>query len=119
MLSAHSAYYIGIKHLQLKKAEGKFQLGPKQQQDVSLTVPWTEYWNKLVEGWQIKLNVVCSVLETGQTYTEEEDFVVEKPRLEIKIPNEVLVHQPCQVTFTSKNPLEVPLTGCYISVDGA
>ncbi|CAL4135312.1 unnamed protein product, partial [Meganyctiphanes norvegica] len=119
MLTAFSVSYTGNKHSQLKKAEGKFQLGPKQHQDVSFTVPWNEYWKDLVEGWLIKLNVVCSVMETGQTYTEEEDFVVEKPRLEIKVPKETLAHHPCQVTFTFKNSLDVPLTDCHLSIDGA
>merc|ERR1711962_804597 len=118
-LTARSIYYTGNHHTIIKKAEGKFQLGPKQQQDVALTVKYNEYWKKLVEGCLIKMYVICRVQETGQTFTEEDDFEVEKPKLEIKVPTEVKVRQPCEATFTFKNPLDVPLTELNLSVDGA
>ncbi|CAL4121087.1 unnamed protein product, partial [Meganyctiphanes norvegica] len=118
-LNAHSVYYTGVHHSQLKKAEGKFQLGPKQQQEVILTLNCAEYWKKLVEGCMIKTYAICRVQETGQTFTEEEDYVLDKPKLEIKIPKEVKMDQQCQITFTFKNPLDMPLTECCLSVDGA
>jgi len=118
-LTSRSIYYTGVYHSTIKKAEGKFQLGPKQQQEVALSVKYNEYWKKLVEGCLIKMYVVCRVQETGQTFTEEDDFEVEKPKLEIKVPAETKVREKCQATFTFKNPLDVPLTGLELSVDGA
>jgi len=119
LLTARSIYYTGVLNTTIKKAEGKFQLGPKQQQEVALGVKYNEYWKKLVEGCLIKMYVVCRVHETGQTFTEEDDFEVEKPKLEIKVPAETKVREKCQATFTFKNPLDMPLTELQLSVDGA
>lgn len=118
-LTASSVYYTSIHHSTLKRSDSKFKLGPQQQQDVVLTVQFNEYWKKLVEGCLMKIYIICRVEETGQTYTEEDDFVVEKPRLQIGLQGEMKERQSCQVTFSFKNPLDTPLTNCHLSIDGS
>jgi len=88
-LTASSVYYTSVHHSTLKRSDSKFKLGPQQQQDVVLTVQFNEYWKKLVEGCLIKIYIICRVEETGQTYTEEDDFVVEKPRLQIGLMSQM------------------------------
>lgn len=117
-LSARSVYYTGVNVSLIKKAEGKFTLGPKQSQDVALTVQYNEYWKKMVEQCMIKIYAICRVQETGQTFTDEDDFQVEKPKLAIQVPKDVQVKKGCEVTLSFTNPLDMPLTECHLSVDG-
>ncbi|KAG0725052.1 Hemocyte protein-glutamine gamma-glutamyltransferase [Chionoecetes opilio] len=120
-LNSRSLYYTGVSVSHIKKAEGTFVLKPKASQDVAMTVQYSEYWKKLVEHCMMKIYAICRVEETGQTWTDEDDFTVEKPRLEIKIQKEkeVRVRKMCEATFSFTNPLDVPLTDCQLSVDGA
>ena len=53
--------------------------------DVNLTVSYHEYWKRLQEHCNIKMYAICRVKETGQTWSEEDDFIVEKPKLEIQV----------------------------------
>ncbi|XP_037801812.1 hemocyte protein-glutamine gamma-glutamyltransferase-like isoform X1 [Penaeus monodon] len=118
-LTARSVYYTGVSASLIKKAEGKFQLGPKQQQEVALTVTYSEYWKKMVEQCMMKIYAICRVQETGQTWSDEDDFTVEKPKLDIQVASQPKVRVACEATFSFKNPLDVPLTDCHLSVDGA
>ncbi|XP_066948168.1 hemocyte protein-glutamine gamma-glutamyltransferase-like isoform X1 [Macrobrachium rosenbergii] len=117
-LSAHSIYYTGVNASLVKKAEGNFALGPKQSQDIAMTVQYNEYWKKLVEQCMLKIYAICRVQQTGQTWTDEDDFQVEKPRLTIQGPDEGVVKKLCEVSFSFTNPLDTPLTECHLSVDG-
>lgn len=118
-LSAQSIYYTGVSASLIKKAEGTFVLNPQQSRDVSLTVKYSEYWKKMVEQCMIKIYTICCVKETGQTWTDEDDFQVEKPTLNIETPEEVQVKKVSEATLSFTNPLDVPLTECQLSVDGA
>ncbi|XP_050728969.1 hemocyte protein-glutamine gamma-glutamyltransferase-like [Eriocheir sinensis] len=119
-LNARSLYYTGVSVSHIKKAEGKFVLEPKGTQEVAMTVQYSEYWAKLVEQCMMKIYSICRVEETGQTWTDEDDFNVEKPTLNIQMTdNEVRVRKSCEATFSFTNPLDVPLTDCKLSVDGA
>jgi len=103
----------------IKKAEGTFTLGPKQEQDIALTVTYSEYWKKMVEQCMMKIYAICRVEQTKQTWSDEDDFQVEKPKLAIKILNEPTVRSMCEAELSFVNPLDVPLTECRLSVDGA
>ncbi|KAG7166394.1 Hemocyte protein-glutamine gamma-glutamyltransferase-like 2 [Homarus americanus] len=105
-LSARSVYYTGVNVSLIKKAEGTFSLAPKQTQ-------------KLVEQCMIKIYAISRVKETGQTWTDEDDFQVEKPKLEIQTSEDIQVRKTCKATFSFTNPLDMPLTDCQLSVDGA
>lgn len=119
-LNARSLYYTGVSVSHIKKAEGNFTLKPKGTQEIALTVQYSEYWKKLVEHCMMKIYAICRVEETGQTWTDEDDFSVEKPRLEIQInTSEVRVRNMCEATFSFTNPLDMPLTDCNLSIDGA
>ncbi|KAK3851990.1 hypothetical protein Pcinc_041401 [Petrolisthes cinctipes] len=118
-LTARSIYYTGINVSLIKKAEGRFVLQPKQSQDVALTVQYSEYWKKMVEQCMMKIYAICRVEETGQTWTDEDDFQVDKPKLNIEVKGELRVKQQGEAKLSFKNPLDIPLTECHLSVDGA
>ena len=60
-------------------------------QDLALTITYREYWRKLVEHCLIKMYAICKVTETEQTWTEEDDFQVLKPGLNIEVSRMLFV----------------------------
>lgn len=54
-------------------------------QELALTIKYSEYWKKLIEHCLIKMYAICRVKETHQTWTEEDDFQVMKPSLDIQV----------------------------------
>lgn len=49
-----------------------------------LTVNPGEYMDKLVEYCMVKVYSMIRVVDTNQTWSGEEDFMMDKPRLEIE-----------------------------------
>ena len=50
-----------------------------------MTVTPEEYMPKTVEHCQFSNRFLATVVETGQTWVAEDDFVLEKPNLSIRI----------------------------------
>ncbi|XP_076069414.1 hemocyte protein-glutamine gamma-glutamyltransferase-like isoform X2 [Oratosquilla oratoria] len=117
-LTARSIYYTGVHYAVIKKGDGKFPIGPKMTKELPLTVTYNEYWQKLREHCMVKMYAICRVKETGQTWTDEDDFQVEKPRLKITALSPPKVKTDCEVEFSFKNPLNTPMTECSLNVDG-
>jgi hypothetical protein len=44
-----------------------------------------EYLDKLVDKNLIKIYAIANVKETGQTWSEEDDFQLQKPKLRIQV----------------------------------
>jgi len=66
----------------------------------------------------IKIYAVATVKETSQTWSEEDDFAVEKPALYLSVngPTQVGLHFGLEITFT--NPLNKYLTRCKLTIEG-
>ena len=84
-----------------------------------MTVPPEEYMPKTVEHCQFSNRFLATVLETGQTWVAEDDFVLEKPNLTIRTLPETSprVGRTCKILMSFVNPLKVDLTGCYFTVE--
>lgn len=50
-----------------------------------MTITADEYLEKLVEYCNMKLCAIASVEETRQTWTDEDDFEVLKPNIDIRV----------------------------------
>ena len=50
-----------------------------------MTVYPEEYMDLLVEYCMLKINAVIKVLETNQSWSGEDDFSMEKPKLSIQV----------------------------------
>uniref|UniRef100_A0A146LM26 Hemocyte protein-glutamine gamma-glutamyltransferase n=1 Tax=Lygus hesperus TaxID=30085 RepID=A0A146LM26_LYGHE len=118
VLTANSIFYTGVTVHRLKRAEGHFQMEPNSQQTLKCEVLPEEYEPKLVDHSLIKIHAVANVTQTRQTWSEEDDFPLIKPPLDIKIEGNTVVGHPCTATFSFTNPLDKPLTNCVISVEG-
>ncbi|XP_069699505.1 hemocyte protein-glutamine gamma-glutamyltransferase-like [Periplaneta americana] len=118
VLSAASIFYTGIKAHVVKKATGDFKVAPKAKEMLRLTVKPEEYVDKLVEYCNMKIYAIATVVETNETWGEEDDFQVLKPNLDIKVIGNPVVNKPISVKFSFKNPLKTTLTNCKFHYAG-
>ncbi|RXG53875.1 Hemocyte protein-glutamine gamma-glutamyltransferase, partial [Armadillidium vulgare] len=77
---------------------------------IALTVEYKEYWKRLQEHCMIKMYTICRVKETGQIFSEEDDF---------QVPKEAKRGEACEVIINFTNPLDDELTDCQLSIDGS
>lgn len=66
----------------------------------------------------IKIYAIASVEETKQTWSEEDDFTMLLPQMNISLPEACRVQEPCEIQFSFKNPLDIPLTSSVYTVEG-
>lgn len=119
MLSCSSIFYTGVTANPIKKAQGEFVLGPRQKDTLALTVYPVDYMGRLVDYCMMKIYTLIKVKETNQTWSEEDDFVLEKPKLKITVLNRLQLGRSGQIQVSFMNPLDVPLTQCRITLDGS
>lgn len=101
MLSSSSVYYTGTFAKDIKKAQGKFKVGPGQKETMRMEVTASNYLNKLVDHSLIKIHSIANVEETKQTWSEEDDFTLNLPEVTITLSGLCRVGEPCQVNFRS------------------
>ena len=66
----------------------------------------------------VKIYGLIRIKETNQTWSEEDDFVLEKPKLQIEIVSKSIhINRICQIRIRLKNPLPVALTDCAVRVE--
>ncbi|XP_021954113.1 hemocyte protein-glutamine gamma-glutamyltransferase [Folsomia candida] len=117
-LTAESMYYTGVKGKLVKRAAGKFVVRPDSNEELRMTVLPDEYMGKLVEYGIMKMFAICAVDETNQAWSEEDDFQVVKPPLNIKVTSNLTAGKPAYATFSFINPLKRNLTKCVINYEG-
>lgn len=100
ILTAETVYYTGKKKYSIKSNHGTFTLKPGQREQLKIYVDPTEYLDKLTDDTQIKIYAMAQVVETKQTWSEEDDFSLTKPELNIRVMVEnPHVSEECPVEF--------------------
>jgi len=115
-ICTRSTYYTGNLGPYLKKSSAQMTLEPNQQETVTLTLDSWDYEDKLVDMGFVKITLTGFVKETGQSYADEFDFRFNKPWLKIEL-DELKQGEESSGTFSFTNPLEVPLTDCFITME--
>ncbi|KAH6946248.1 hypothetical protein HPB50_012451 [Hyalomma asiaticum] len=118
VLSASSVYYTGIPARNIKRGRKMFVLQPQEEEVLSMTVKPEEYLDKLVDFAMVKIYVIANVNETRQTWSDEDDFTITKPKLNIQVDGPVKVGHPFRLIMRFTNPLNVPLQDCTLSIEG-
>jgi transglutaminase 1 len=118
ILSAHSIYYTGVTARRLGRADRQLVLQPGAREAFQVRVGWEDYRDKIVDYGMVKIYALASVQETKQSWSEEDDFQLEKPKLDVQIRGTPQVGQDCFVTFSFLNPLSVNLTECEFTFEG-
>jgi transglutaminase 1 len=78
-----------------------------------------DYLDKLVDYSMLKIYTVATVKETQQTWSAEDDFVIDKPalQLEVRAPRPLLANQAFGLEIRLQNPLQKYLTDCRLSIE--
>nr|QVD39275.1 Hemocyte protein-glutamine gamma-glutamyltransferase [Schistocerca gregaria] len=115
VLTASSVYYTGVKANLIKKDAGDFTIQPSAKESLRLKVTVDEYLDKLVEYCQLKIAAIATVLDTNETWADEDDFELTRPPLVMKVEDDSLtVGRAAVISFSLKNPLKKRLTGCRL-----
>ncbi|XP_045458778.1 hemocyte protein-glutamine gamma-glutamyltransferase-like [Melitaea cinxia] len=118
VLTASSCYYTGAIASRLRRSQGEFIVRAGQREVLKLHVTPQEYMDKLVDHSIVKVHAMAYVKQTRQAWSDEDDFPLQKPRLQIQVRSQPTVGQDCAVTFSFQNPLNVHLTDCYFTFEG-
>jgi len=118
ILSASSIYYTGASGRRLGRVDRQLVLQPGQRETLQVRAAFEDYRDKIVDYGMIKFYALASVMETKQCWSEEDDFQLEKPKMDIQIRGTPQVGQDCFVTFSFMNPLSVSLTDCEFTFEG-
>lgn len=99
MLSASSVFYTGSTAQHIKRSQGLFTVNPGQKETMKINVTAEEYLSKLVDHSLIKIYAIANVQETKQTWSEEDDFTLTKPPIQIDVNGDFVVGHECEVSF--------------------
>ena len=53
--------------------------------NLALTIDPDHYMGRLVDYCMVKINALVTVKETGQSWSGEDDLIMEKPKLDIEV----------------------------------
>ncbi|XP_045490799.1 hemocyte protein-glutamine gamma-glutamyltransferase-like [Colias croceus] len=118
ILTASSCYYTGAIASRLRRAQGEFIIRAGQREVLKLHVTPQEYMDKLVDHSMIKVHAMAYVNQTRQAWSDEDDFPLHKPKLQIQARGQLSVGQESSLVFSFQNPLTVHLTECYFTFEG-
>jgi len=119
VLHANSIYYTGVKALDIIREPMEFTLKPGQCEALVVKITPEQYFDKLVDYCMVKIYALARVTETNQAWSEEDDFVINKPKLGLQVEQPCVVGQECRVQFSFQNPLNMQLNGCTFSFEGS
>lgn len=77
-----------------------------------------DYVDKLVDYSMMKVYAVATVKETQQTWSEEDDFTIEKPHIEIIPRGPIEVGTEFTLDIKLTNPIKRILEDCSFTVEG-
>lgn len=114
----NSMFYTGSKAHQVKQGEGEFLLQPYERETLTMTVQPDEYMPKTVEYCHFLNRFIVKVRQTDQVWTGEDNFILEKPKLDIRmLPDTPRVFRPAKIFIRFINPLDVELSKCSFSIE--
>lgn len=117
-LSALSCRYTGISTSELKDTSSATVLEPNAEMEVSLTLKCTDYLGNVDSDSHLNLYAIAQVKETGQRFILQEPIWIEKPHIELKTEGNAHIGKQFDVVIKLVNPLNVPLTGGHLNIEG-
>ncbi|KAH9529869.1 hypothetical protein DERF_003727 [Dermatophagoides farinae] len=117
-LNANSFFPNGILAKKIKNERHIVRLKPYQKEVLRVRVNPEEYLDNLVDYSLIKVYAVATVKETQQTWSEEDDFSIEKPHMELYTRGFIEVGREFTLEIRLTNPIRRVLEDCWFSVEG-
>ncbi|XP_071448771.1 hemocyte protein-glutamine gamma-glutamyltransferase-like [Hetaerina americana] len=120
VLSVHAVRYTGALAHRIKSSSVEFEIQPYSDETMVLRVAPKEYLNRVDrDHCLLKMNAIAHVTQTKQSWSEEDDFCLRKPRFNVQVTGTPRVGVECTVVLSFQNPLtDTPLTNCTLSVEG-
>lgn len=118
ILSTSSVYYTGVQAKRVKKVDANFKLEPRQEEELSIHIKCEDYLDKLVDYSMMKIYAIAFVRETNQTWTEEDDFAVDKPQIQLDTKGPLQVGKEFSLICSFTNPLSRLLQDCRLMFEG-
>ncbi|XP_052245794.1 hemocyte protein-glutamine gamma-glutamyltransferase-like [Dreissena polymorpha] len=118
ILLCESMHYTGRRHEIIKKVEWNKTLEPEQSEPLQLGIYESDYIGKLAEHACLRQVAYMRVTETDQINACVDDFLLEKPHLEMSVDETIYKNSNFALKLQFKNPLHRPLTNCSVSVEG-
>lgn len=85
MLTASSCYYTGAIASRLRRAQGEFIVRAGQREVLKLHITPQEYMDKMVDHTMVKVHAMAYVKQTRQAWSDEDDFPLHKPRMQVQV----------------------------------
>lgn len=117
-INANSFYYTGILAKKIKAERHMIQLKPYQKETLRIRVNPEDYVDKLVDFSMMKVYAIATVKETQQTWSEEDDFSIEKPQIEIFTRGPIEVGREFTLDVKLRNPVKRILEDCSFTIEG-
>eukprot|EP00092_Neocalanus_flemingeri_P003560 GFUD01003818.1.p1 GENE.GFUD01003818.1~~GFUD01003818.1.p1 ORF type:complete len:762 (+),score=203.77 GFUD01003818.1:286-2286(+) len=117
VLSSSSVFYTGVKAHLVKKGSGQFKLKGNEEEKFSMEIFPEDYMSRVVDMCFMKNFVFLSVAETDQAWSSEDDFVLEKPDLNLWVQEGLRVGEIFNLEISFTNPLDLHLTKCEFNIE--
>ncbi|KAF6035097.1 TGM1 [Bugula neritina] len=121
MVSLYSIFYTGIICRKLKKLSFQCLIPANSAKQCMVPVSANDYINQMADhNYGMKVNYVCSVLETKRVVAVQDDFVLTLPTPELVVSKkQVMIGGEFEVSISVRNPLKKNLTGCQFTFESA
>jgi len=115
---ANAKYYTGIPGEEIEEFEKKLILPAKGKETVEWDLRVTDYLNRLDEDAMLGIYSMVRVQETGQCYSEQDTYNIDKPDLDLKVIGYPQKGKQFEVEIRFTNPLATKLTGVRLFLEG-
>lgn len=119
VLRADTVLYTGTTKHPVKTLKKQLTVHPYSKETVTLEVSFDEYYKKLTDQCAFKLSCLGKVEQTGHEYFAQDDFRCRKPDIKIEYEGCMEADKECVCHAYFKNPLPMPLTRGWFSIQGA
>ncbi|XP_063983286.1 annulin isoform X1 [Diachasmimorpha longicaudata] len=118
ILRVEVVMYTGKVGGPIKRMEVDRIVKPGDLEEVRLNVSWEEYGSRLLNQCAFNIACLATVKDTNFEYFAQDDFRVEKPRIDIERRTNAVVNEVLEATASFTNPLPVPLKKGQFLVEG-
>ncbi|XP_045192077.2 hemocyte protein-glutamine gamma-glutamyltransferase-like [Mercenaria mercenaria] len=118
MLLCESVHYNGKRHKIVKQKQCTIKVPPGENEQLQLGVYEEDYIGKLAEHTCMRQVGYLRVQETDQIEACVDDFLLQKPHLEMTVQETVYKGTNFPLKLFFKNPLHRTLKNCTVSVEG-
>ncbi|XP_029635878.1 protein-glutamine gamma-glutamyltransferase K-like [Octopus sinensis] len=114
-----TCFYTGVNDKRIFSQRDTVTVHPDKDTMVKLTLNPEDYESKINSDGTMSIFIVAEVKETGQTFVDEHNIVVEKPALILKCPDSIKHGDAFDLTIQFTNPLKREMTNVVYHIEGS